>query len=301
MKRLLTLLLCLAALPAAAPADPDPRLTWAPPRLTDPQTIELTAERHSVKLDHTRDYRMVMPATPLQAAGGVTIFGGRNVVLIGGTIEVPTVAEAPEAQHRRGLYLKDIAGTVHIEGLHITGADLAEGINIDVRRPGAIVQLQNIRVECVHGSFKTNHADVVQTWAGPDFLRIDKLTGLSGYQGLFLCPDDVPQDFVPTLFDVRRVNLIGNEQSAYLFWRGKADTRGGQLDWGWHVEDLWAQPREQAAGQRDMFLWPKPSKGDGSWTVVQEGVPPDGDFVPQGLAGVGYVSPGYQTAGQTGP
>jgi len=280
---------------ALAPS-PEDALTWAPPELTAPITIQITAERHSLKLDHSQDYRLVMPPEPLRAPGGLTIFGGRHVVLVGGAIEVPSAADAPEPQQRRGLYLKDIAGTVHVEGLHIAGADLAEGINIDVRRPGAIFQLQNLRVECVHGSFKSNHADVVQTWGGPDILRIDKLTGHSGYQGLFLCPDDVPQDFVPTLFDVRRVNLIGNQQSAYLYWRGKADTRGGKLDWGWHVEELWAQPREQAAGQRDMFLWPKPSHGDTSWAIVQEGVPPGGDFVPAGVAGVGYVSPGYRAA-----
>jgi hypothetical protein len=28
--------------------------------------------------------------------------------------------------------------------------------------------------------------------------------------------------------------------------------------------------------------------------VLNEGVPPGGDFVPVGVAGTGYVSPGYQ-------
>ena len=93
---------------------------------------------------------------------------------------------------------------------------------------------------------------------------------------------------------MRRVNLIGNEESAYLLWRGKADTRGGQLDWGWHVEDVWVQSREKARGQRDMFLWPKPSHGDPSWNDVHEGLPPGGDFVPAEVAGVAYVSPGYR-------
>jgi hypothetical protein len=288
-------ILTLALAPVSA-AEEDPRLSWAPPDLVEPIVIQVTQERRSLKLDHTKDYRIQMPDTPLRAAGGLTIFGGRNVVLIGGAIEVPSAADAPEPQQRRGLYLKDIAGTVHIEGLQIGGADLAEGINIDVRRDGAVVQLQNLRIETVHGSFKSNHADVVQTWGGPSILRIDKLTGHTGYQGLFLCPDDVPHEFVPTLFDIRRVNLIGNADSAYLLWRGKADTRGGKLDWGWHVEDVWAQPRDKAVGQRDMFLWPKPSKGDQSWAVVQEGVPPGGDFVPAGVAGVAYVTPGYQPA-----
>jgi hypothetical protein len=34
-----------------------------------------------------------------------------------------------------------------------------------------------------------------------------------------------------------------------------------------------------------------------SWTIpgaVSPGVPPDGDFVPSGIAGLNYVSPGYQ-------
>ena len=181
---LLSLLLLAAGITRAA--DDDRRLAWPPPELVEPITIQVTEERHSLKLDHAKDYLIEMPDHALRAAGGLTIFGGHNVVLIGGAIEVPSVADAPSASARRGLYLKDIAGTVHIEGLHIAGADLAEGVNIDMRREGATVQLENLRVETVHGSYRTNHADVVQTWAGPAILRIDKLTGHTGYQGLFL-------------------------------------------------------------------------------------------------------------------
>ena len=45
---------------------------------------------------------------------------------------------------------------------------------------------------------------------------------------------------------------------------------------------------------RTQFLWPKPSTGDRSWEAVQVGTPLGGNFVPEGVAGVGYVSPGYE-------
>ena len=35
-------------------------------------------------------------------------------------------------------------------------------------------------------------------------------------------------------------------------------------------------------------------KGSETWDKVKEGVPPGGDFVPEGLPGINYKSPGYR-------
>lgn len=122
----------------------------------------------------------------------------------------PTRAEAAEPDRHRP-----------VEGLHISGADLAEGIQLDQRR-GAIVQLQNIRVDTVHGTQQGHHADVLQTWAGPRQLRVDGLTGSTGYQGMMLNPRDGAfggkQRPRPELFDFRRVDISGNDKSGYLVW-----------------------------------------------------------------------------------
>ena len=141
--------------------------------------------------------------------------------MLGGEIVVPPRSEAPDSRDRTGLLLKNQTGTIHVEGLRISGADLAEGINLD-QSEGATVVLENIHVDTVHGSRSGHHADVLQTWAGPATLRVDGLTGSTEYQGLFL----LPQQFVdspPSTFDLRRVVITGepdgaNGGAAYLLW-----------------------------------------------------------------------------------
>ena len=76
-------------------AEEDDLLTWAPPNLENPQTIDIAQiirERATwkspahLKLDLDKDYIIKMPDEPLTVSGGLGISGGRNVVLIGGEI-----------------------------------------------------------------------------------------------------------------------------------------------------------------------------------------------------------------------
>jgi hypothetical protein len=76
-----------------------PKLSWAPPTLTEPVTIEVSDSKANLKLDQTKDYIIKMPAKPLQ--GGLGIWGGRNVVLIGGEIHIPTKEEVPPSKAAR--------------------------------------------------------------------------------------------------------------------------------------------------------------------------------------------------------
>ena len=262
-------------------------LAWAPPALTDPITIQISNANRDLRLDEKKDYILKMPATPLTAKGGLVISGGRNVVLIGGAIEAPPLAEAPGALERRAVYLKGQTGTIHIEGLSIGGADLGEAFNLD-QRLGAILQLQNIRIEKVHGTRAGHHADLVQTWAGPAELRIDRLTGTTDYQGFFLLPNQHFDGPAPKLFDFRRMNIKGSEQSGYMLWTQT------EPEFPVKVTDVYVAPSPAKVAQRDLIVWPKPSTGDRSWENVKVGEPPGGDFVPAGVAGINYVSPGYQ-------
>ena len=173
---------------------------------------------------------------------------------------------------------------MHIEGLAITGPGLGEGFNLD-QREGAVVQLQNIRVETVQGTEEGHHADVIQAWAGPAELRVDGLTGSTNYQGFFLLPNQFGDQPDPELFDLRRIDLTGEDGTGYLLWRDED---------GWPVEtsDVWVSP-PSGEDDRETFLWPREDASDGSWGDVQVGTPPGGSFVPEGAAGVGYESPGY--------
>ena len=44
---------------------------------------------------------------------------------------------------------------------------------------------------------------------------------------------------------------------------------------------------------RRSFFWDR--EGGDSWQDVSVGSPAGGSFVPEGVAGIGYVSPGYGT------
>lgn len=293
--RVLCMAVASVALALPSPARP---LSWAPPKLDKPETVQLGERRsHGLKLKKDRDYVVKLPADR-PFVGELNIYGGRNVVIIGGEIRIPDGAEDPEyaegtKKSRRAVYLQGSTGTVHVEGVHITGRGLQEGFNIAEREPGCVVQLQNIRVELLHGSYAKNHADVIQSWAGPAELRIDGLTGLTEYQGFFLLPNQhFPLDkggFLPKKWDFRNVNILGDlEKSAYMLW--VPDNHGFPVE----IDNVWVRPAARAKGSRDLFLWPKPNaKGDKTWEKVKEGVPPDGDFVPEGLPGLAYKSPGY--------
>ena len=263
-------------------------LSWAPPELTSPITVYPSHTRRDLRLDSTKDYIIAMPDYPVSGIGGMRINGGRNVVLIGGQIDIPASALAGTGSHdRRGLYLNGQTGTIHIEGLRISGEGLGEGINLN-ERLGATVQLQNVRVDTVTGSSSTNHADVLQTWAGPRRLLVDGLTGHTTYQGFFMLPTQqwTTDPVQPEVFDLRRVDLHGTLSSGYMMWRDK-------LSWPLKVQDVWVEPDNPL--WRDGFLYPKGTGlGTEAWPFVNVGSPAAGEFVPAGTAGLSYRSPGYR-------
>jgi len=258
------------------------RLTWAPPALTKPTLVTVTAATPKIELRPDRDYIVRLPTSPVTLKGGLRIEGGRNVVLLGGEIVVPSRSEAPESRDRTGLLLKNQTGTIHVEGLRISG-DLAEGINLD-QSEGATVVLQNIHVDTVHGSRDGHHADVLQTWAGPARLRVDGLVGSTEYQGLFL----LPQQFVdtpPESFDLRRIVITGepdgaNGGAAYLLWTDD------NAPWLQASDIVLVDERTDLEGMlRPPSLWEP---------AVTLATTADGAVLPDGDPGTSYSSPGYQ-------
>ncbi|MDQ2967058.1 MAG: hypothetical protein M3R37_01910 [Actinomycetota bacterium] len=268
--------------PAAA-RGPGPRLQWPPPRLDRALTVRVDARHRELHLDSTRDYVVKLPRAALRVKGGLVIDGGHNVVLVGGEIQIPPSLPSASAEDRRGLYLENQTGTVHVEGLLIRGRDLSEGINLS-EGAETVVQLENIRVENVHARdtehWSDNHPDVVQTWAGPAELRVDRLTGSTDYQGFFLAPTQFG-GVDSRLFDLRHVNLRGTYPcTCILLWI----SGGSPLS----LRDVWLQPNRRQTLARS--VWPA---ADPRWAGLRAGKPPGGDFVPRRRVGAGYRSPDY--------
>ena len=253
----------------AEAVDPGPgELSWAPPELTDPITVFVGAD-DVVGMDDGQDYRVVFPSTPVDH--GVVLSGGRNVVIVGGEISIPWQGDDPPIYKRRALLIRGQTGVVHIEGLLITGEDVSEGINIDA--PDAIVQLQNVRIENLHArdqvNFSDNHPDVIQAWGGVGELRVDRLTGETDYQGIFL-----KEDFGPIgPITLRRVHIVGGPTARYLYWNDD--------NFDITIDRAYVSP---AAGRSlKSTLWPNPD----AWLGMNVGLPPR-EFVQSGLAGIGY-------------
>jgi hypothetical protein len=283
-------LVSLALVVSACADDASGRpVKWAIPPLESPETIELGTGATSTRLDTDKDYIVKLPGA--RKVGGTAIIGGRNVVIVGGHITVPEGART--GAERRAIYIKDNAGTVHVEGVLIDSSGGAPSDAIAIAAPDSVVQIQNVRVDDLKGSESGWHADIVQPWGGVKELRIDRLTGSTSYQGLFLRPDlgDIGS------LRISRVNLRQTPGGAGKLVWFTTDCEGppaalSQLhvesDAGNDLGDLvWPTPWDSscpAEEEAGIVTWPSlPIEGE-----VRGGAPPGGDFVPRGVAGTRY-------------
>lgn len=310
----LGVLVMLAALPISTTHGQGNQLRWPPPSLSNPQTVNIpTSGDGIIQLETNRDYILRMPNQPVRHA--LIIVGGRNVVMIGGEIFIPWQGSNPSIASRTGLKIKDSTGTVHIEGLLLNGDDISEGIQINA--PRAIVQLQNIGVYNLRArdqrNFSDNHPDIVQTYGNVRELRIDRMTGTTDYQGLFLKSD---QNGPHGTVHISRTNIVGEATSRKLLWFQQQAGAGTVI-----LQDVWIDIHPNSDDELGDAVWPTrwgtyPSQAQTGTTdqsvpfafwpeemmpsvigFVYEGVPPGGYFVPWQTVGTGYNSPGYVDEG----
>jgi hypothetical protein len=294
------------------------KLRWAPPVLSNPQTINVKASGfQTFDLTAGQDYIVNMPDQ--KVVGTVALTGGRNIVLVGGHISSNTTTTDSDNWETRNIYVKGQTGVVHIEGVLIDGSGGGQADGVDIYAPQAVVQLQNMRIVGLHGHSDQVHADVVQPFGSARQLRIDRLTGSSNYQGLQLAEEGIR---VPLHSIIQNVNLsyqpsdvVPNEAWPHLLWLTQGtDTckhdptvlsevyivpRPGQVlgQAVWPPSDGTLPCRGTMNEAGDRVSWPDLARVSGS---VKLGSPPGGDFVPAGVAGTGYVSPGYASRPERG-
>ncbi|MGY1719474.1 MULTISPECIES: hypothetical protein [unclassified Blastococcus] len=288
------------AKPVAAPASG--ALSWAPPAGWQNYPVTNVTPSNSVTTIGARGGDVLVKLPADRPAGPITIANCRNAVIMGGQITVaPTARFGNDDQ--RAIYVHKCTGTVHIEGVLINGnvpGSQADGIAVNA--PEATVQIQNVRMEALRGTYSVNHADVFQPWGGVREYRIDRLSGTTNYQGI-----QVRQDLGAIGKGTIRNTNVGSSEVNPI-------ERGGQfirIDCNTYplaLENVYLDPRSG----RDMgySVWPqtddrscpaKISNGVVSWPSIgnltgtlTQGKPASGDFVPAGSVGIGYVSPGYR-------
>jgi hypothetical protein len=281
-----------AAPPVPAPTPSNPPLpvtgpsAWDEPTLNDPTTIQLSPSNYVLSLNQNQDYILQCPSGGLTLPNALNVAGGHNVVLQNCDVELSNPDWAAKFSYQ--------SGTLWVEGVHFGGAQLTGGIQF--QEPGATVVLRDVLFDTLYGSQSTNHAELIQTWAGPARLLIDGLTGSTTYQGLFLLPN---QDYTgppPSVVDLRHID-IDDSQGAYALWLGDVtgspsnDASGAILTW--NVEDVYVVPNP-ARTWPGWWLLPQPSTGDPTWDGALAGSPPGGPYVRATSSGAGGVDEGAE-------
>ena len=269
--------------PSLTPSGSIGALAWKPPTLTSPTTITPTDEQGKITLAAGKDYIIKLPTDrPWKNTRGLWVEGGRNVVVIGGQVDVgagyfsggtgPGVRS--DGYVKRAAYFLSQTGTVHLEGVTFTSStgDLSEGLNLSAAL--ATWQVQNVRLGTpLKGDKASNHADCLQSWNGPVSLRVDGFSCTTGYQGMFLNPHDTSTaSVVANDWELRNVEIVGTAAAKYILW-------------------VTAPP----ASVKTVNVYTSGGLGNwdaaNDWPNVIKGRAPAPGFAT--TAGIGYVSPGY--------
>jgi hypothetical protein len=293
----------------AAPGSPGQgltSLTWAPPTLSNPVTYRVSGTPTAIRAAPGQD-SIVRFAGPVNRR--LDLEGGRNWVIVGGEINIDRPWD--KSVDRNAIHVSDATGVVHIEGVFMHGAYINDGIKACT--PDAVLQIENDRVVDLRGTQSGYHADVIQPYCGFRELRVDGLTGSSQFQGLMFKADR-GRWRTTTL---RRVNLVGiAPQDGYLInvVSGCCNDDGNSYVTGpILLSDVYVSPdvshhdgtlsgnicpaatftfgTDPATGRE--YAEHKTGVSPQMTGRIWRGRPAAGDYVPAGVAGVGYVAPPY--------
>lgn len=233
-----------ALAPAPPPPPPPPptgsKLSWAPPTLSNPVQWTMTnANRQSGSLLSGGGRDLLITSGEVLTGPVQQLNNWRHIVWIGLEINIPSGDNfaLPLSQ----------TGTAHIEGPHIHGAGVSDGIVTRGGAPDAVVQIQNARIEVDYKGGE--HADCFQTQGNTklESLRFDRVTMVTDYQGIFLRLS--PQSAFLNGGDFRRLNFrrlnAGQDpQQAYLFVSDEDPETGhppGAMIGNIAMTDVWAE------------------------------------------------------------
>ena len=297
--------------------------------------VQSTGKHQNIMLDDAADYRIHLPKDrPL--VGGFDLRGGRNVTIIGGQIDLPRAPTRHGCDDSRpcrgiGIYKRGSSGpnAVYIEGVFIRNPyprkNTSDGISLDTRPSNpTTLTVQNVRVQGIVGCDPSNpsaHADVLQPYNAPRaHIRVHGLTGTTACQGLQVAPD-LARSLARTtqakqLFENVNLRVIRNPWTGlrrrYVVWLTSGPA-GGCVSAPTTFRNVYVD--EPGRGLQKS-TWPSlrgPRRCRAQWHarsrtlsfprlpsvhgVIRDGRPPRGDFVPRGVAGTGYVSPGLPAVG----
>ncbi len=305
-------------------------LRWTPPgypSYAGYTTVNIANDgsNRSQTLSQTSDYILVIDDYNPTVAnlGGITISGGRNIVIIGGRINIANIDPAPTQSTQTAIKIRGGVQTIHIEGLEIGGRNCNDCIALQDPKNGqvstSVIQIQNCRInpQLPEGTTIASgmHPDGIQFQQEadgyPGTVRLDKVTFTSVYQCLFI-KGPTTGGVVLSRVNCHPVQDVAAGKTAhYLFWQETASIPVSIPDNDVYVEENLAESNFTFANE----LYPDGSSprtteaptittdGTGTYATwaggvgitgrIYKGNPAGGDYCAAGVPGVGYVSPGY--------
>jgi hypothetical protein len=216
----------------------DPTLSSSFPGYTA-VTINNDGSNRSQNLTAGVDYYLnISDYNPTVAnLGGLTITGGRNVIIVGGRMRINNIAASPTQSSQTALKIKPGAtGTYFIEGLDIGGTQLNDAIAIQSgggATTSSVIQIQNCYIQnalpLAAGQTPAQalaagmHPDGLQfQTAFPGLVQFYQNTIATTYQGIFVKNEGGGQNGITSIL---RTNIrpilepTGTKTAHYLFWQ----------------------------------------------------------------------------------
>jgi len=214
----------VTATDTAFPPDPDEKLTWAPPTAGSGGVAIVTfdlnnATRSSGTLGSGAGRDLVINQTEILTGVPTQITGWRHIIWIGGEINVTSGSDLT------GIAVRNITGTVHLEGVYIHGSAIADCFVMRSAESsqGMTVQIENCYFQ--NNDIGGEHADNTQfQQAKVNAFRIDKCTFYSELQGTFMRVGGSAVDYAKNV-DFRRLNFRGPGNNMFWQnWEGSSST-----------------------------------------------------------------------------
>lgn len=277
------------------------------PAQTNPRVVQLENKFQTITASDNED--LILLGAPTPSAGSLQINGGHHVRLIAGKWAKTTTGASIRATK--------ITGSFAAEGIEIDGSGYnGDAINAcgykSGEGPGETrpdIYLQKWRAMGINGTSATNHADVYQPQGPIGRLFIDLFTASSSYQALFIPPQSA---IASAAISRSNISKIANPEAltTYMLWLFGIN----EAPYPVTIDRLYITPAEGQT-MANASAWPKAGElstyapiagqaiglvedgeGNASFPAVSQatgkilhGAPPNGDWVPTGTVGLGYV------------
>lgn len=185
-------------------------LRWAPPAQTSPNSYSAGTGFYAVTLGDTED-AIITSSAQGNVGSDFEVTGGRHVRLIG-------------VSRRGRITVKNNKGSIYMEGCRVDLSGTTNGRDA-INAYGATgytpdVYIQNCYVTGVKGTNAGGHGDIFQPQGPIGTLYIDKLTGDTNYQGIFIRPEFAISAAYISRIDISFNDLTnpGPDNNTYLLW-----------------------------------------------------------------------------------